>query len=117
MALVAPVWGVGKTPWVLEFVKVSKLADRPLATLHNVPLLPGCTEEGGWTNRSTSTQEAKKWILSVLSRALDKDPEVTTIHCLKSAALSWGRESRAERRDEAGFGASQYWKAFSRNIQ
>ena len=71
MPLVAPVWGVGKTPWVLEFVKVSKLAD------------------GGWTNRSTSTQAAKKWLLSVLSRALGKDPEMTTIHCLKSTALSW----------------------------
>ena len=30
MPLVASVWGVGKTPWVLEFIKVSKLADRPL---------------------------------------------------------------------------------------
>ena len=89
MPLVAPVWGVGKTPWVLVFVKVSKLADRPLDTLHNVPLLPAPTEEGGWTNRSTSTQEAKKWLLSVLSRALDKDPEMTAIHCLKSTALSW----------------------------
>ena len=88
MPLVAPVWGVGKTPWVLEFVKVAKLADRPLDTLHKVPLLPAPTEDGGRTNRSTSTQEAKKWLLSVLSRALGKDPEMTTIHCLKSIALS-----------------------------
>ena len=29
MPLVAPVWGVGKIPWVLEFVRVSDLADRP----------------------------------------------------------------------------------------
>ena len=64
---VAPVSGVGKTPWVLEFVKVSKLVERPLDTLHNVSLLPAPTEEGRWTNRSTSTQEAKKWLLSVLS--------------------------------------------------
>ena len=71
----APVWGVGKIPWVLEFVK--------LDTLRNVPLLPAPTEEGGWTNRATSAQEAKKWRLSVLSRALNKDPE------MKSVALSW----------------------------
>ena len=89
MPLVAPVWGVGKTPWVLEFVKVSKLAERRLDTLHNVPLLPAPTQEGGWTNRSTSTQGAKKWRLSVLSRALNEDPEMPTIHCLKSTALSW----------------------------
>ena len=55
MPLVAPVWGVGKTPWALEFAKVSRLADRPLEALHNVPLLPAPTEEGGWSNRSTST--------------------------------------------------------------
>ena len=53
------------------------------------PLLPAPIEEGGWTNRSTSTQEAKKWLLSVLSRALNKDLEMPTINCLKSTALSW----------------------------
>ena len=89
MPLVAPVWGVGKTPWALEFAKVSKRADRPLEILHSIPLLPAPTEEGGWTNRSTSAQEAKKWLLSILSRALDGEPEMTTIHCLKSIALSW----------------------------
>ena len=46
MPLVAPVWGVGKTPWALEFAKVSRLADRPLEALHNVPLLPAPTEAG-----------------------------------------------------------------------
>ena len=33
--------------------------------------------------------EAKKWLLCVLSRSLDRDPEMTAIHCLKSTALSW----------------------------
>ena len=94
--------GVGKTPWVLEFIKVSKLADRPLDTLHNVPFLPVPTEEGHWTNRSTSTHEAKKWLLSVLSRALDKEPEMTTIHCLKSTALSWaGKAGLNARQDKS----------------
>ena len=60
-----PVSGVGKTPWVLEFVKVSKLVERPRDTRHNVSLLPAPAEEGRCTNRSTSTQEAKKWLLSV----------------------------------------------------
>ena len=89
MPLVVHVWGVGKTPWVLEFVKVAKLADRPLEHLDQVPLLPAPTEEGQWTNRSTSTLEAKKWLLSILYKALGQDPDGTTIHCLKSAALSW----------------------------
>ena len=80
MPLVASVWGVGKTPWVLEFIKVSKLADKPWDTLRNVPLLPAPTEDGRWTNRSTSTLEAKRWLLSVLSRTLGRDPEITTIH-------------------------------------
>ena len=104
MPLVAPVWGVGKTPWALEFAKVSTLADRPLETLHNVPLLPAPTEEGGWTNRSTSTQEAKKWLLSVLSRAWDCEPEMTTIHCLESTALSWAGKAglNAEMRQVLG---------------
>ena len=85
MPLVAPVWGVGKAPWVLEFVRVSNLAERPLACIDN----PAPTEEGQWTNRSTSTEEAKKWMLCILSKALGGDPEATTIHCLKSTALSW----------------------------
>ena len=89
MPLVAPVWGVGKTPWVLEFVKVAKLADRPLEHLDQVPMLPAPTEDGQWTDRSTSTLEAKKWLLSILFRALGQDPDATTIHCLKSTALSW----------------------------
>ena len=61
-------------------------------------------EDGGWTNRSTSTQEAKKWLLSVLSRALGKDPEMTTIHCLKSTALSWAGKAglNAETRQVLG---------------
>ena len=89
MPLVAPVWGVGKTPWVLEFVKVARLADRPLEHLDQVPMLPAPTEDGQWTDRSTSTLEAKKWLLSILFRALGQDPDATTIHCLKSTALSW----------------------------
>ena len=89
MPLVPPVWGAGKTSWVVEFIKASKLAERPLDALHKVPLLPAPTEDGRWTSRSTSTLEAKKWLLSALSRSLDRDPEMTTIHCLKSTALSW----------------------------
>ena len=115
MPLVAPVRGVGKTPWVLEFIKVAKLADRPLYTLHNVPLLPAPTEERIWTNRSTSAQEAKKWLLSVLSRSLDKEPEMTTIHCLKSTALSWAG-SWTECRDKTSLGTSQHWETLSRNL-
>ena len=89
MPLVAPVWGVGKTPWVLEFVKVARLADRPLEHLDQVPMLPAPTEDGQWTDRSTSTLQAKKWLLSILFRVLGQDPDATTIHCLKSTALSW----------------------------
>ena len=89
MPLVAPVWEVGKTPWVLECVKVGRLADRPLEHLDQVPLLPAPTEEGQWTDRSTSTLEAQKWLLSILCRALGQDPHATTMHCLKSTALSW----------------------------
>ena len=89
MPLVAPVWGVGKTHWVLEFVKVARLADRPLEHLDQAPMLPAPTEDGQWTDRSTSTLEAKKWLLSILFRSLGQDPDATTIHCLKSTALSW----------------------------
>ena len=89
MPLVAPAWGVGNTPWAIEFAKVAKLANRPSDSIHNVPLLAAPTEDGEWTNRSTSTLEAKRWLLCVLKKALGKDPEATTIHCLKSTALSW----------------------------
>ena len=63
MPLVGPVWGVGNTPWVLEFIKL-------LDTLRNVPLLPAPTEEGRWTNRSTSTLEAKNPLLEEHSSQL-----------------------------------------------
>jgi len=53
-------------------------------------MLPAPTEDGQWTDRSTSTLEAKKWLLSILFRALGQDPDATTIHCLKSTGLSWG---------------------------
>ena len=89
MPLVAPAWGVGNTPWAIEFAKVAKLANGPLDSLHNVPLLAAPTEDGEWTNRSTSTLEAKRWLLCVLKKALRKDPDATTIHCPKSTALSW----------------------------
>ena len=56
--------------------------------MDQVPLLPAPTEEGQWTNRSTSTLEAKKWLLSILYRALGQDLDATAIHCLKSTALS-----------------------------
>ena len=36
-----------------------------------------------------STLEAKRWLLCVLKKALGKDPDATTIHCLKSTALRW----------------------------
>ena len=52
-------------------------------------MLPAPTQRGQWTDRSTSTLEAKKWLLSILFRALGQDPDATTIHCLKSTALSW----------------------------
>ena len=64
MPLVAPVWGVGKTPWVLEFVKVSKLADRPLDALHNVPLLPAPTETGGPTGRPAHKRQRNGFSVS-----------------------------------------------------
>ncbi len=89
MPLVAPAWGVGNTPWAIEFAKVAKLANRPLDSLHNVPLLAAPTEDGEWTDRSTSTLEAKRWLLCVLKKSLGKGPDATTIHCLKSTALSW----------------------------
>ena len=51
MPLVAPAWGVGNTPWAIEFAaKVAKLANRPLDSLHNVPLLAAPTEDGEWTH-------------------------------------------------------------------
>ena len=95
MPLVAPAWGVGNTPWAIEFAKVATLANRPLDSLHNVPLLAAPTEDGEWTNRSTSTLEAKRWLLRVLKKALGKDPDATTIHCLKikSTALSWAGQA------------------------
>ena len=44
------------------------------------------------------------WLLSVLSRPLDRDPEMTTIHCLKSTALSWAGKAglSAETRQALG---------------
>ena len=86
------------------FVKAARLADRSLDMLRNVPLLPAPTEEGQWTNRSTSTVEAKRGLLSILSRALGRDPEMTTIHCLKSTALSWAGKAglNAETRQVLG---------------
>ena len=89
MPLVAPAWGVGSTPWAIEFAKVAKLPNRPLDSLRNTPLLAAPTEDGDWTNRSTSTVEAKRWLLCLLKKSLGREPEATTIHCLKSTALSW----------------------------
>ncbi len=89
MPLLAPAWGVGKTPWVLEFVKVSKLAERPLNTLRNVPLLPAPTEQGGWTNMVDQHTRGQEVTSQCFEQSFEQDPELTTIHCLKSIALSW----------------------------
>ena len=45
MPLVAPVWGVGKTPWVLEFVKVSKLVETAGHPAQRTP--PSCSYRRG----------------------------------------------------------------------
>ena len=36
MPLVAPAWGVGNTPWAIEFAKVATLANRPLDSLYTM---------------------------------------------------------------------------------
>ncbi len=46
MPLVSPVWEVGTPPWALEFVKVARLADRRLDSLHNVHLLAAPSKDG-----------------------------------------------------------------------
>ena len=47
------------------------------------------TVDGSWSNRSTTTLEAKRWLLSILAKAMKEDPAYTTIHCLKSTPSSW----------------------------
>ena len=60
MPLVAPVLGVGKRPWVLEFVKVAKLM------LRNLPLFPAPTADGQWTNSVTSQKVATQCLKPVV---------------------------------------------------
>ena len=117
MPLVAPAWGVGSTPWAIEFAKVAKLAARPLDSLHNTPLLAAPTTDGDWTNRSTSTVEAKRWLLCLLKKSLGKGPEATTIHSLSQKhRLKLGRKSRPRNGDEAGAWSPQHRQEVSRDL-
>eukprot|EP00435_Cladocopium_sp_Y103_P007410 s3328_g2.t1 len=90
MPLVAPVWGLSSPPWGLNFIRVAELAGIQLSALHDDALLPAPVGslDAGWQPRSVTTNEAGKWLRSLLSGQLG-EIEYTTVHCLKGTPLSW----------------------------
>eukprot|EP00435_Cladocopium_sp_Y103_P074032 s203_g46.t1 len=90
MPLVAPVWGLLSPPWGLNFIRVAELAGIQLCALHDDALLPAPVGslDAGWQPRSVTTNEAGKWLRSLLSGRLG-EIEYTTVHCLKGTPLSW----------------------------
>ena len=69
MPLVAPVFGVGATPWAVEWLKVSQTCGCPLQAIgqdHVALLLPSV--EGGWSHEPCVTKDARCWLRSLLER-------------------------------------------------
>ena len=88
MPLIAPIWGIGKTPWGILFPKVFNLSGRRIEDLHQEPLLCAPSFDGGWMGRSVTTKEAGAWLRSLIFRKLNMCDH-TTVHTLKATPLSW----------------------------
>ena len=70
MPLVAPVFGVGATPWAVEWLKVSQACGCPLQAIgqDHVALLQLPSVEGGWSHEPCVTKDARCWLRSLLER-------------------------------------------------
>ena len=103
MPLVAPAWGVGNTPSPIEFAKVAKLANRPLDSIHNVPLLAAPTEVH-------QHFRGKKMAIVHLEKGTGKRPRSDHHPLPQKHCPQMGWESRLRDRSETGAGPSQHWQ-------
>ena len=88
MPLVAPIWGLTSPPWGIAFKTVADRAGCELTPDYAGPLLPAPKADGSWSLRSTSSDEATKWLLEVLKPRSEDLTEVSS-HSLKASPLSW----------------------------
>ena len=87
LPLVAPIWGLTTPPWALELVKVSTQAGIHLDETFNGPMLPAPNVDGTWSDRSTGSREATRWLNHLLD--LDASDTKVSSHSLKATVLSW----------------------------
>jgi len=88
MPLVAPIWGLTAPPWGIAWKVVADEANLSFGDFSQGPLLPAPTKLGMWGMRSTSSTEATKWLLEILSKQFDSLEDVSS-HSLKCTCLSW----------------------------
>lgn len=88
LPLVAPIWGLTRPPWALEWKKV---ADHVLLSFNDFsrgPLLPAPDKSGRWGRRSVTSDEASKWLLELLKMSTAEVDGISS-HSLKATTLSW----------------------------
>ena len=115
MPLVAPAWGVGSTPWAIEFAKVAKLAARPLDSLHNTPLLaaPNRRRLDQQVHEHSGGQEL---VVVFAEKVSWKGPRSHHHSLSQKHRLKLGRKSRPRNRDEAGTWSPQHRQEVSRDL-
>ena len=88
MPLVAPLWGLTSPPWGLAFKRVADEARLEFDSDFRGPLLPAPKIDGSWGMRTTTSDEASKWLLEVI-RPHSMDLNDVSSHSLKATPLSW----------------------------
>ena len=95
LPLVAPIWGLEKPCWALEWNKIAKKVGRIFDDTFKGPILPAPDKFGNWGSRSVTAAEASKWLLELLRPNGSNLDEVTS-HSLKCTVLSWLAKAGAE---------------------
>ena len=113
MPLVAPAWGVGSTPWAIEFAKVAKLANRPLDSLHNTPLTR-CTDRRWRLDQQVHEHSGGQEVVVVFAEEISWKRARSHHHPLSQKHRpKLGRKSRHRNSDKAGAWAPQHWQKVS----
>lgn len=88
LPLVAPIWGLTRPCWALEWHRLAKEVDLGFDEHFEGPVLPAPDKTGNWNKRSVTASEATKWLGELLKQG-GSNSEAVTSHSLKCTVLSW----------------------------
>ena len=108
MPLVAPAWGVGGTPWAIEFAKVAKLAARPLESFLQYPVTCRTDNRRGLDQQVHEHRGGKEVVVVFVEKVPRTRPRSHHHSLSQKHRPELGRKSRPRNRDKAGAGSPQH---------